>query len=246
MISYIRADLWRIFRRIPRLIVIVLLYALTTLVFVQLFRHEMELSPLMIAYEHYVVGFIPLVFGLVEMAAIYADDFRAKTMQAAIGRGMSRIKVVLCKLADMAILMFLDVAFFGVILLASGAIWKMGMGVLAGELLLSLLSAWFKTVAYTSLAMALAFYTQNALFALLTYIALSSGIAAKAVSALLGLKALAPLHLERFLLTNQANVLYTQMLLGRVDPGALLTVLLYIAAGIALTAYLFSGVELEL
>ena len=248
MFNYICADLRRIYRRLPRLILLALIYIIVTAAFADaLSAGEIKAATLMIIFEHYVLGYFPLVIGLVEMSVLYSDDFRAKTMQQAIGMGISRTQVVLCKLLDMAVLMLVDILVFGAAILAAGGIW--GAGAMAGvtaEFLLSLLSAWLKSVAYASLAMTLAFYTQNALFSMLVYIALASGVANTMLGMALGMKSLAPLHLSRFLLTAQANVFYTHALLGSFDLGSLLAVLIYIGAGAFVSSWLFKNVELEL
>lgn len=249
MFNYMYADLRRIYRRLPRLIVLTLIYiAVTAVLASALGDGEIKAAPMMILFEHYAVGYFPLVIGLVEMASLYSDDFRAKTMQQAIGMGISRTEVVLCKLLDMTVLLLIDLAVFGAVTLAAGGIWG-GAGMTAevtGELLLTLLSAWLKAVAYASLSMTLAFYTQNALFSMLVYIALASGAANTMLGMALGMRSLAPLHLPRFLLTSQANAFYTHALLGYFDLASFLAVLIYIAAGAFASSWLFKNVELEL
>ena len=247
MLWYMRADLRRISRRIPRLIVLALLYIALTVALVSISRADVEIAPLMILCEHYVIGFLPLVIGTIEMAVILGDDFRAKTMQQAIGRGVSRTRVVLTKLLDLTVLMLIDIVVFGAVIFAANGVFRLGMSADAGrELLLWLLGAWVKSVAYGSLSLILGFYAQNALFAILAYIALSSGIANKMLGMALGMKALSALHLGRFLLSTEIDTLFTHALLGHFDLSALIVVLLYIAGGAAAAAYLFKNTELEL
>ena len=247
MLWYMRADLRRIGRRIPRLIVLALLYVALVAVLFIVSREDVQIAPLMILCEHYVVGFLPLVFGAVELAVLLGDDFHAKTMQQAIGLGVGRTKIVLTKLLDLAVLMLVDIAVFGALIFAANGVFRLGLqGDGVRELLLCLVGAWVKAVAYGSLSLILGFYAQNALYAILTYIALSSGILNKLLGTALGMKALAPLHLDRFLLTTEVDTFVTHALLGYFDPLALIAALLYIAGGAAAAAWLFQNTELEL
>lgn len=247
MLGYMRADIKRVGRRIPRLIVLALLYILTVVALAEISAEDVSISALMILFEHYVVGYFPLVIGTVEIAVILGDDFRARTMQQAIGMGVSRTRIVLCKLLDIAILILVDIVVFGAVILVANSVFHLGMNVdTVRELLLALIGAWVKSAACGSLSLILAFSAQNALFGILTYIALSSGIVKALLDMVLGMKALATLHLERFLLTAELNTFFTHALLGYFDIGALIAVLLYVAAGAAAAACLFKDVELEL
>ena len=247
MLWYMRADFGRIGRRIPRLIVLGLLYIALSAALVSISRADVEIAPLMILAEHYVVGFLPLVIGTIELSVILGDDFHAKTMQQAIGMGIGRTKIVLTKLCDLAVLMLLDIAILGALLFAANGVFQLGMSADTGrELVLWLAGAWVKSVAYGSLSLIIGFYAQNALFAILVYIALSSGIANKMLSMVLGVKALSALHLDRFLLTTEINTFFTHALLGHFDAAALIVILIYIAGGAAAAAYLFKNTELEL
>ena len=247
MLWYMRADLRRISRRIPRLIVLALLYIALVTVLVSISREDVQIAPLMILCEHYVVGFLPLVIGTIEMAVILGDDFRAKIMQQAIGMGISRTKIVLTKLIDLACLMLVDIVVFGVLVFAANGVFHLGMGVdTVRELLLWLVGAWVKSVAYGSLSLILGFYSQNALFAILALIALSSGIANKMLGMALGVKALSALHLGRFLLTSEINTFFTRALLGHFDIASLIVILVYIVGGAAAASWLFKNTELEL
>lgn len=247
MLGYMRADLRRIGRRIPRLIVLALLYIALAAALVSISKSDVQIFPLMILCEHYVIGFLPLVIGTLEMAVILGDDFRARTMQQAIGMGVGRMQIVLTKLLDLAVLMLVDIAVFGAVLFATNGVFQLGMSVDTGrELLLWLVGAWVKSVAYGSLSLILGFYAQNALFAILLYVALASGVANKMLGMALSMKALSALHLGRFLLTTEINAFFTHALLGYFDPVSLIVVLIYVAGGAVAASYLFKSIELEL
>src|SRR3712207_8167642 len=49
-------------------------------------------------------GFFPLIVGIAIFLSIYGDDLKAKSMQVAIGRGMSRNGVVITKLIEVILL----------------------------------------------------------------------------------------------------------------------------------------------
>ena len=54
------------------------------------------------------LSFMAMFLGLFDILAVFSEDFKAKTMQVAIGRGVSRTQVVLTKLLDVAMVLLTD------------------------------------------------------------------------------------------------------------------------------------------
>lgn len=117
MLNYIRADLHRILRRVPRIVILVLMY-LITLAVVMNDAVSKNMNSIGFMADISSVFSITCVFlGMVEIMAVFADDFRAKTMQVAIGLGVSRPLVVLAKAIEFLLLALLDAFLLSALLL---------------------------------------------------------------------------------------------------------------------------------
>ena len=123
MLNYIRADLRRILRRGPRIVVLVLLYIIMNGV---LLYSAVSGEQNSIGFMANVAGLFSVAsvfFGVLEIMAVFADDFRAKTMQVAIGLGVTRPHVVLAKAIEYAVLALADTFVLAVlVMLGSSAI----------------------------------------------------------------------------------------------------------------------------
>ena len=118
MNNYIGADLRRIFRKQSFLwafgafagcfVLLVFIY------FNPSFTAEMYVSK-MTSF----MSFFPLVVGLPTFLSVYADDFKCRSMQIAIGYGMPRGRIVFAKLLESAVLLLATAAVMAVLLAAA-------------------------------------------------------------------------------------------------------------------------------
>lgn len=65
-------------------------------------------------------GMLPMFFGLLVFIAVFSMDFKAKTMQVAIGTGLSRAEVVLAKTVEVFVITVAGIFLFGVVELSAG------------------------------------------------------------------------------------------------------------------------------
>lgn len=78
------------------------------------------------------LSFFPLIVGLFVFLSVYADDFKCRSMQVAIGYGIPRGKIVLGKLLESAVLLFGVAAGMAVFVLAAPIL--LGLAPSAGHL----------------------------------------------------------------------------------------------------------------
>ena len=245
MSNYIYADLKRILFRAPRIILTLLVYAVFAAV--TAFTYYTSWSSInFVKNAQTYIEFLPILLGLVEMIAVFADDFRAKTMQVAIGLGISRAKVVFCKLIEAAVLVAIDLAVLAAIVLGASSYLKAGLSPSqTNELLICLTMAGVSTISYISLTMILMFYNQSTGLGRILYLLLAVGIVSAAVSLIGIIEFLEPLRLESYTLSNFLSVARARWIVGTFDVKSIIGILAYIAGSTGLTIFLFRKRELE-
>ena len=127
MLNYIRADLLRITRRVPRIVILLAFYAISrTIVFTCAVNGQKNSIGLMAAVPG-LFSLMGALFGLVELMSVFSDDFRAKTMQVAIGLGVSRPQVVLAKTIEYVVLNLVDGLVLALLFMAGSQLVGIGL-----------------------------------------------------------------------------------------------------------------------
>lgn len=193
------------------------------------------------------LDFFPLIIGLFVFMSVYADDFKCKSMQVAIGYGMPRERFVLEKLLESALLVLGVTAVMGV--LVSAAPVMLGLAPNARHLqrlVFSLAVEMLRAVGYTALATVPVFCTQNAVNGVIFYVLLASKTVYIALSLILGQEFLVNKvgDLTKYLYTRQ---LYNGLLVqsGTGLAGVLLAVMGYVVAPTVISILVFRKKELE-
>ncbi|WP_455500285.1 hypothetical protein [Gemmiger sp.] len=127
MLNYIHADLHRILRRVPRIVILLLVIVIANIATINTVTSGQENSIGFMSHIPSLISVTGAFFGVVEIMSVFADDFRAKTMQVAIGLGISRRHVVLAKAIEYAVLILLDTAVLGVTVIADSAVAGIGL-----------------------------------------------------------------------------------------------------------------------
>ena len=174
MNSYIGADLRRIFRKQSFLwafgafagcfVLLVFIY------FNPSFTAEMYVSK-MTSF----MSFFPLVVGLPTFLSVYADDFKCRSMQVAIGYGMPRGRIVFAKLLESAILLLATAAVMAVLLAAAPLL--LGLAPTSQQmasLALTAAAEFLRALGYVAISAVVVFLTQNATGGTILYVLLSS------------------------------------------------------------------------
>ena len=237
MNRYMRADLHRIFRRIPRYIALVLLYAglAAIMLFLAKGRSVYEIVEILVKY----ISYYMVLFGLVEFIFVFNDDFVAKTMQVAIGTGICRRRVVLGKWAEHAMLCMLDfLVTVALIIICSAVRGAVFSGEPAGDVLILMLFALLKVIGATGFAMIITFITQNTSAGMMVYLVTVFGITAALVGEIIQIGPLQSLHLARYTYWEILQAGKSKMLIG--------TYSLPVILGIAAYLFLFGFVAVKL
>ena len=249
MRNYIRADVKRILQRSSHLFSMLLLFALYVIVLYLPNRGVQVTSVTLIASACSMLDWLAVFFGLFEMLAVFSEDFKVKTMQVAIGLGVTRNKVVICKLLETIILLFLDCIVILLLTLATGSALGASIApVVMKDLVLALLVKFLLAQAVVvSITMIVMFMTQSTILSLFVYILIGMGTIYLLLSILpmFGLTWLENLNLGRLTLSYHVGAFYSRLALGTFDFISFLVIVLYLAIGVFATCKLFQKSELD-
>lgn len=251
MRHYILADYRRILTRVPRL-VFVGIYELILVAIVLIGWKNGGPNYSSVNFMSSLNGWFftcgGIFLGVCTLINSFADDFRSKTMQVAIGVGVSRKKVVAAKLIQAALILLTDILFTCLLIflltLITGAHLVPQQ---VGYLLASMLNVLLVGVCWISLISILVFKTQNMLMPMILYLILSCGLLGGILrlASQYGPTILQRLHLENYVPDYFLESLRTGLLMGRLDFGALVGVVFYICLGMVLTYLVFRKQELD-
>ena len=133
------------------------------------------------------MSYFPLVVGLPTFLSVYADDFRCRSMQVAIGYGMPRERIVFAKLLESAVLLLVTAAVMAALLVAAPLL--LGLAPTAQQMASLALTAGaelLRALGYGAISAVAVFLTQNATGGTILYVLLSSKTAYIVANMLLG------------------------------------------------------------
>ena len=174
MINYISADLRRVFQKQSFLwafgafagcfVLLVFIY------FNPSFTAEMYVSK-MTSF----MSFFPLVVGLPTFLSVYADDFKCRSIQIAIGYGIPRGRIIFAKLLESAVLLLVTAMVMAILLAAAPLL--LGLAPTAQQmdsLVLTTAAEFLRALGYITISAIAVFLTQNATGGTILYVLLSS------------------------------------------------------------------------
>ena len=246
MIHYILADLKRITRRIPVLVCTVLIIAMLVFLFLSSYYtqdwNSIDFGRILQVFLDYA----PIFVGLFVFISVFADDFKAKTMQMAIGTGCSRKAVVLAKFLELCAVTVIVLLILGVVTVIMGFV--LDARLIASQyldFLKAFLEAGTNIIGFSSISMILAFFTQSAGGATLFYLALSTGILRQLFDLLFHLKYIEGLHLDQMQFNALSEKAFARLANDVFDVRSFLGIAVIIVGAVLITMFVFRKRELE-
>lgn len=244
---YIRADFYRVLHRIPRWIMLAIFwYAVVNAGLAGMGSEEGLIAANSVSSISALLIYSPVVLGFIELIFIYGDDFKAKTMQVAIGTGISRKRIVNIKWVEAMILVGLDLLGSFVLVMLAGLIFRIGY---SGDHILQVFGmcfcAFFKTTAYLGVVMIIMFLSQGTTFALILYLLMSPGLLNKLMGLVAKIKVIKRFHIDNYTLTSCLDVFSARIALGTIHWPALIGIIIYMVVCFYLTVLVFRRRELE-
>ena len=248
MINYIRADIRRVLHKrsfLGALGTFAVLFAGVVFVYFNpAFTAEMYAAKITSF-----LSFFPLAVGLFVFMAVYADDFKCRSMQVAIGYGISRRRIVLGKLVESMLLLLCAAAVMGVFVIATPIVLGLASNARQMELLaFTVLAEMLRALGYAALSAVAVFFSQNAVNGIIVYVLLASKTVYIALTIILGQEFLvnAVGDWTKHLYTAQLYAAGTLLAEGEsFGPVLILAVLGYVAIPTVISAASFSRKELE-
>lgn len=246
MIHYITADLRRIIKRLPHIIALAFVLAILIILIAVIRNGDAWTSVTFTLTVEKYIAFLPLLLGLIELLAVFADDFKAKTMQVAIGIGIPRRQVVLSKFLETAVLALTDLILFTAVCFIAGAVCGAGLnGGQIMEICINMTGDWLSIIGYASFTMILLFFTQSTGPGTLLNILFSYGL----INTLIGLTdeidAIQFLHIGQYTFTSLQKLFITRLQIGSFHFGSFIGIILYILCGCLLSILVFRHRELD-
>ncbi len=245
MKNFIKADFHRVFTK-PLRYVMLVVFGLS-LIGILIYQATQGYSD--IAMTQFMIGGNP-IYGMLVMLVyiftIFGDDFKAKSLQAAIGMGVSRYQVVLGKFVSYCLVMIIDLVFFTAfhtILVA--LMGHLVTGPVFTEICVSLLSDLLQGIVGMAIAMMIAFISQLPTVASLVYIIMQLNIMGFAMGYLLAFKIVGRLNLPALYSTPAVSNFVNRLWLGIFDLKSFLVIIAYLAVGIGVSILVFTKRELE-
>ncbi|MFM1602560.1 hypothetical protein ABGF26_05430 [Helcococcus ovis] len=248
MLNYIDADIKRILKKI--------MFLLTSGLFICLFILMLFIkngstykTDTLIEDIRNFSSWFPFIVGLPIFLSVFADDLNAKTMQVAIGFGISRNKVILSKLIETVVLSLL----ICVVSIVAMIFMPIVMGLKFNTtqvytIVVTMIIEVIHLVGFISIGMPFVFFSQNTTGGLIIYVLLSSKMAQIILSLILENEFITNIfgHASKYLLT--LNLYYWRnniLAMGNIITIEILVTAFYILLLVILTIYLFKDSELE-
>ncbi len=188
------------------------------------------------------------VLGVAVFLAVYADDFKSMTIISVIGRGNSRLKVILAKFINSVIITLLLYAIFSLQVFIMTKV--MGITLLPDESLalgLAIFRGIFLTIGYVTIAAIVIYTTGNMPFSVfmivMFYIVVPTVLMVTAT-----LPILKNIHLERYDYNGLTSAGISDIILGMPVNGILtllLAFIIYVGGSLAIIYAVFNKKELD-
>ncbi len=251
MRNCILTDLRRVFRKksfiICMSIILLLMIIGLIVIFVHPFKDGVDSTySIMMSLAMF---FNPFLIGIPVFSAIYTDDFKSKSMQTALGFGISRNKMIMSRFLEALFMVVECIIFLSVMLLIFGLAGGVSMSEI-GETVLEIWIDSFQTIGFLALALIIVYGTQKPTMGLVLFILLSAGVFATLIEALSLIPALKKHDIdpEKYLPTGVivkiSDLADKGDYLKAVGP-AFLFLIFYVALPVWISMRLFRKKELE-
>ena len=195
------------------------------------------------------LSYFPLIVGLFVFMSVYADDFKCKSMQVAIGYGIPRRNIILAKLLESTLLLLGITVIMEIAILATPmAIHLDPNHVQLKSLAVTVLAEMLRTLGYIAISTFPVFLTQNAVNGIIFYVLLASKTVFIVLSMILGQDILVNIFgdLTKHLYTVQVYSTKVAFIQNEAFiPTLLLALTVYVILPTVISAIGFNKKELE-
>ena len=247
MLRYLNADFWRLLRRLPRWIIWIV-YLIICVLYAVSARNTKGFNFVQLGDTiTTTLAVLPILMAMFNLYFVYEDDLQAKTMQIAIGRGISKLSVVFSKWLEMVILSIVDCISLIIVMSLIGMTKNAVLKDHAASLVVAQAVSTVMLVAViTSIIMMLVFYSMHVglLQVLFLFLCLEP------VTRLISLaervnEIMTKLRLSRFLPGDNLEGLRQSLTTGQFNIQNILVIVIYLVVGMAVSRLILSKKELD-
>ena len=251
MVNYILADYKRVISRIPRIAVLIIFQIICVFSVMRKFSSaagNFNSVNLIDTLSPFYGNLFLVTVCIVDFIQSFSYDFSAKTIQVAIGLGISRLKVIIAKLVQVTLVILTDMlvtlAVFGVLSAALGIPLALHQ---IGDVFIKFICTVLLASCSICLVLPLVFRTQSMITSLIAYIVIFLGTITQLLrwASRSGPVILARLQLDRFTHDSCIGSILGNALMGDFKLLPYLGVIFYFALGIWLTWLCFRKMELD-
>ena len=251
MINYILADYKRVVSRIARILLLVIYQVVFVLFILNKFNKAAGNYTSVTLIDNADTFFGTWFFLILCLSAFiqsFSFDFRAKTIQVALGMGISRLQVIIAKLIQTTLVMLTDfivtlITFFVLAVIVGTPLASHQIGFIIYDGLGSILLV----TCSISLLLPLVFRTQNIVMSMVGYFIMVPGVITGGVRFLLRMapEFLARMELDRFCHDNCCKLVQANAIQGTFQLWPVIGTIAWFAIGIYLTWLVFRKMELD-
>lgn len=251
MVNYILADYKRVVRRLPRIFFLVIFEAVFAFVILNNWSKasgNYNSVSLVEDSELFFSLWFTHILCLITFVQSFSHDFSSKTIQAALGIGISRLKVILSKLIQTTLVILTDLLVtYGVL----GVLCAVTGNTLTGNQIMYLVFNGLGCLLTSSLSICLVlplvFRIQSMPMSMIGCFALTLGVPSMVMRWVtrIGPAFLARLELDRFTHDSCADLLVSNAISGNFQLVPLIGVIVWYSVGIYLTWLFFRKMELD-
>lgn len=216
MMNYLSADLRRILHK-QSFLGSVGAFAVLFAVLVFIYFNPSFTAEMYVAKVTSFLSFFPLIIGVFVFMSVYADDFKCRSMQVAIGYGMPRSRIILAKLLESAILLLGIAVIMGILVLCTPV--ALGLAPNTQQLMslaLTVIAEMLRALGYLALSTIPVFFSQDAVGGIIADVLLSSKTVYIVMSMVLGQEFLVDTigDLTQYLYTTQLYAVKADLMDG--------------------------------
>lgn len=247
MINYLKADCKRVFRRIPRIIIMLIMIGIFDYFLIKETGSDGWNSVKLLGKIEDFIEIYIFCAGFIEFVYIFASDLKAKTMQVGIAMGIKRRRVIGTKYLDIAVLSFVDLLFFMANMIIIGTVTGAGLKAFQfRDVIVIFVIAWLSIIAYTSFGTLVTLFMQNASLGALVYLIISFNFVNMGLKYIFDLKFIRCLKLSNYILTGCISKFKAQLMVGVFDIRSGIVIAIYLVGVFLICCRIFRKKELSL
>jgi len=195
------------------------------------------------------IGLYPLLVGLAIFIATFYDDFKAKTVQSALGLGVSKTQVIFSKIIEVVILAIILGVITAVIIMLFPILFHIDMSAESYKnITIQYIGATVQMIGYFCLCLPILFFRYSAIEGVILYVMLSSSVIYIFSTLFLGSETVINIIGDKtfLILSNSISKIKGAIISSSsIDFTSVMMLILYFVLPIGLTIILFKKKELE-